>query len=295
MTAMVRSRPGKGRRSLLSVYTEKCGDAIRRNESTVALRAARVDAELAYRTRGAFLASMNHELRTPLNAITGFAGLLKQSEHMNISVEQRGQYLDYILQSADLLLAHINTILEIADAESGGAKLARRAFDVADVLRQVTDDILEAEMEAETIGFKMDLPRDVPPVNADPDKIGVALRHLISFLRTGTTEPLNISLTVRPGLAGKSGNFVYVALETDRPGHSAGDIQMALRVFERVHEGLDRQFDSHRLGLPIAKSYIELNHGKFSVKTAADNRTLVRFALPIAVGEHQQIYRQLAS
>ncbi|MEM9422665.1 MAG: histidine kinase dimerization/phospho-acceptor domain-containing protein [Pseudomonadota bacterium] len=184
MTAMAISRPGRGQRSLLGSYTEKCADAIRRNQSTIALRAARVDAELAYRARGAFLASMNHELRTPLNAITGFAGLLKQSEDMNLTPEQRGEYLDYILQSADLLLSHINTILQIADAESGGTKLARRAFDVGDVIDQVLEGLNDSGVAGQ-LSVSQDVPSALPPVNADPDKIAVALQHLIGFVRGG--------------------------------------------------------------------------------------------------------------
>ena len=294
MTAMVIARPGRGRRSLLSKYTERCGDAIRRSQSTVALRAAKVDAELAYRARGALLASMNHELRTPLNAITGFAGLLKQAEEMNLTPEQRGEYLDYILQSADLLLSHINTILEIADAESGGAKLSRRAFDVGDVINQVTET-LDEQSEGAPLHVTMDLPSAVPPVNADPDKIAVALRHLLTFMRGGVTEAVDLKVTVRAGLAGKSANFVYVALEGSGQLYTQADIQTALRVFERVHEGLDRKFEGHRLGLPIAKSYIELNQGKFSIKTSSEGALLVRFALPVARGEHQETFERLAS
>ncbi len=284
----------RGRRDLLEQYTEKFGDLVRRHHSAVALRAARVDAELAFQARGAFLASMNHELRTPLNAITGFAGLLRDAEEGTISPEQRREYLDHILQSAELLLAHINTILEIADAESGGAKMARRAFDIGDVLHQVGDELVE-ELGEDRLAIAVDIPRALPPVDADPDKIATAFRHLVRFIRGDLKEQLHLSVVIRPGVAGKSADYIYVAIDGDGIGYTQSDISEAMRVFERVHEGLDRRFADHRLGLPIAKSYIELNHGKFNIKPQSDGRLLIRFALKVAVGDHQRTYERLAS
>lgn len=287
-------RAGRRRRredDLLTAYSAKFGDALRRRESGLALRAAKVDAELAYRARGKFLASMNHELRTPLNAITGFAGILQQAQEMNISPEQQQEYLSYILESADLLLSHINTILEIADAESGGNKLCRRAVDLHDLIRQSVEQI-EEELEGK-VRILLDPGPALPLTDIDPDKIALAIRHLAEFLVD--EEPLSIKLSTRRGLAGRSANFVYVALEADETEVDEALIEQALRVFDQVHEGLYRRIDQRRLGLPIAKSYIELNHGKFSIKTKPDEGVLIRFSLPVAANEHQKTAEMLAS
>ncbi|WOI54186.1 HAMP domain-containing sensor histidine kinase [Parvularcula sp. LCG005] len=278
---------------MLSSYSETFGDALRRQQSAITLRAAKVDAELAYRARGAFLANMNHELRTPLNAITGFAGLLKDAEAMGLTEEKRGEYLDYILQSADLLLSHINTILEIADAESGGAKLRRRAFSAVDVVEQTIDQV--REQLAGQASFTLDLPAGIPVVDADPDKVSTAIQHIIDYLVGSAEDHAEIHVTIRPGLGGKSEGFVYTAIECLAEGPTQADIDDALRVFEQFHEGLDRKFEGFRLGLPIAKSFIELNQGKFNIKTLGEKGTLIRFALPVASQEHQQLAEQLAS
>lgn len=289
MTAEIAPRRGR-RQQLLMTFSDQYGDAMRRRQSAVALRAARVDAELAYRARGSFLASMNHELRTPLNAITGFAGLLRHTDETGISTAQRQEYLDYILQSADLLLSHINTILEIADAESGGMKLSRRAFDLGDVLTQVAE-----RMRTNDLTFVLDIEDGLPPVDADPDKVAAAVRHLVEFLREPASGAVAIGITVRRGVAGKSAEHIYVAMESSGPGHSPAEIDTALRVFDRVQDGLDRRFETRRLGLPIAKSYIELNNGRFNVKPLNDAGTLIRFALQVAVQDHQQLHDRLAS
>ncbi|RFB01699.1 sensor histidine kinase [Parvularcula marina] len=291
MTAVRAARSRRHKNDLLNVYAERLGDAIRRHHSGVALRAAKVETELAYRARGAFLASMNHELRTPLNAITGFAGILRQAEEMQITPEQKNEYIDYILQSADLLLSHINTILEIADAESGGTKLSRRAVDILDVLTQ-TMEALE-EDDAIDVTFTRDFGGELPPVDVDPDKVAIAFRHLVEFLNSD--EPVSIKVSTRRGLAGESANYVYIAFDATGTEVDAKMIDESLRVFEQVHEGLYRQFDPRRLGLPIAKSYIELNKGKFSIKTKPDDGVLIRFSLPVASEEHKRAFERLAS
>ena len=281
MTGSASASAGGGT-SLLADYTARFGGAIRRQQSTVALRAARMEAELAYKARGTFLATMNHELRTPLNAITGFAGLLKEADTYGFAADQKAEYLDHILESAELLLSHIDTLLEVADAESGGAKLRKQAFDldeaVAETARETAQDLADRG-----IGWQADVPSDLPEVLADPDKITVALRHLVRFATAGAEEGTTLRLAVRAGLAGRSADWVYVALDTDRPGRSQADIDAAMRVFERVHEGLHRGFASGDLSLPIAKSFVELNGGRFNVKAGGGAGPLYRFALPRAL------------
>lgn len=294
MTAESSARRRHGRRDLLGGFVEQFGSAIQRHQSTVALRAAKIDAELAYRARGSFLASMNHELRTPLNAIIGFAELLKQAEEMGIDEEKRASYLDYILQSGDLLLGHIDTIIQIADAESGGAKLSRRAFDLTSLVEQVTDNA--GSGRARKTAFELDFPNPLPPVDADPDKVAIALGHLLDFLCAEEADNGRIlKIAGRRGIAGQSEGFVFVAIESHDTPYDAKLIANSMRVFEQVHETLDRRFDQRRLGLPIAKSYVELNGGKFRVGPLASGGTLVRLALPVADEAHRELFDRIAS
>ena len=290
MATVRAARSRRRRNDLLAAYVTQFSDAIRRHQSGVALRAAKVEAELAYRARGSFLASMNHELRTPLNAITGFAGLLKQAEEMGLTDEKRAEYLDYILESADLLLSHINTILEIADAESGGHKLSRCAVDIGDVVTQAMDSF------EEMTGLRTiyDFGASLPPVDVDADKIAAALRHIVEFLKE-PGQPLTLKVSTRQGLAGESAHFVYVALDAQGAAVDETMIGDALRVFEKVHEGLYRGFDQRRLGLPIAKSYVELNRGRFTIRSRPETGVQIRFSLPIAAEEHKATADRLAS
>lgn len=280
MTAGRTSSARRRRDGLLDGYVARHGDAIRRQQSVVALRAARVEAELAYKARGTFLAHMNHELRTPLNAITGFAGLLKEADAYGFDEAQKAEYLDHILESSELLLSHINTLLEVADAESGGAKLDKRDFSPVELIEDAVTE-LGPSLDARGIGLAADLPSELPSVLADPDRIDTALRHLVRFAAARMEAGGEVRVTARAGLSGASAAWLYVAIHAHGDPRAQSDIDDALAVFERVQQGLHRGLGS-QLSLPIAKAFVELNGGRFNVKPARGG-WMYRFALPRAV------------
>lgn len=282
-TAGARGTRGVRSDGLLAAYTARNGDAIRRQQSVVALRAARMEAELAYKARGTFLAHMNHELRTPLNAIMGFAGLLKEADAYGFAEEQKAEYLGHILESSELLLSHINTLLEVADAESGGVRLSKCAFAPAEVIEDVTTG-LATDLAPRGIAVRADVGDGLPDVHADPDRVATALRHVVRFASARGREASEVRVTARAGLTATASDWVYVAVEAEGDDRTDEDIREALDVFDRVRQGLHRGLGPE-LSLPIAKSFIELNGGRFNVKTRQGTAggCLYRFALPRAV------------
>src|SRR5437870_7209392 len=98
--------------SLISDFGESFGQGVGMQKQTMALDAARVDAELASKAKSEFIANMSHELRTPLNAIIGFSDMLK---HRTVTDPDKVvQYAGYIMQAAEHLLALINSILDVS-------------------------------------------------------------------------------------------------------------------------------------------------------------------------------------
>jgi CheY-like chemotaxis protein len=78
-------------------------------------RRAQVEAEQANRAKSEFLSRMSHELRTPLNAILGFGEVLK-TERGEV---ERAENIDQILSAGHHLLALVDEVLDIAQAEEG--------------------------------------------------------------------------------------------------------------------------------------------------------------------------------
>ena len=277
---MLPARRGQAEQnSLLGQYINSYSDALVHQRASVKAQAAKIEAELAYKARGEFLANMNHELRTPLNAIVGFASMMKEAKEYGLSEEQTSEYLGYILQSADLLLAHINTLLELAAAESGGAKMTRRETEVEDLVNGVIERNAPLALEA-GVQLTKSVDQGLPDLHVDPDKVDTALNHLVENAITYCAAGGQVSVLAKPGRRINGAAWVYFAVEDTGEGMTPEELDRALRVFEQVHQGLHRKYEGAGIGLPIAKSFIELNGGRFDIKSTKGKGTKVRFALP---------------
>ena len=92
--------------------------------------------EEANRHKSAFLANMSHELRTPMNAIIGFSEVLLDPS-MQVSEEERAQFLTDILNSGKHLLHLINEVLDLSKIEAGRMELQIAPAALGEVIEAV--------------------------------------------------------------------------------------------------------------------------------------------------------------
>ncbi|WP_162164331.1 hybrid sensor histidine kinase/response regulator [Roseivivax isoporae] len=88
------------------------------------LREARDRAEAGERSKSRMLATMSHEMRTPLN---GLLGTLELLEDTPLDPTQ-ARYLGVMRSSGDVLLHHINDVLDIARLDAGRMRLEEQCF-----------------------------------------------------------------------------------------------------------------------------------------------------------------------
>ncbi len=264
--------------ALMSAFASGMAEAMAVRRAGMVAQRARAEAEASIKARAEFLANMNHELRTPLNAIIGFATMLKEGETYALSAEQRGTYADYILQSADLLLSHINTLLEAAALDGGEisiepesvaldealAEAVKRAKIAADAAKVALEDKTSAAGGAPASGW------------GDPVRTAQALDHVIRTAIKFSPENSRIIVRAVPADDG----WGEIAVRDHGPGMSAEEIDKALTAFSEAHRGLDRSFAGPGIGLAIAKTFIEMQGGRFTVKSKIGEGTLIRMALP---------------
>jgi len=261
--------------SLLANYAASMGEAIVRRRAEIAVRAARVESDLAIKARSEFLANMNHELRTPLNAIIGFSTMLKEGDTYKLDPEQQRNYFDYILQSADLLLGHINTILEVASLESGSVEVCGDEVDMG--------DILDAAIERATIrseAAKVSIERRDEGVEViawgDMERTGQALDHLLQTAVKSCDEGGRILVRTCHDDLG----WAEIAVRDDGAGLSKDEVREALEAFSETQRGLDRSFSGPGVGYAVAKAFVEMQGGRFFIKSRKGAGTLVRMNLP---------------
>lgn len=269
--------------SLIGGFSAGLAEQIAVRRAEFAARAARAEAELSIRARSEFLANMNHELRTPLNAIIGFSTMLKESDTYHLGEEQRRAYAEYVIQSADLLLGHINTILEAAALDSGSVAIARADVELGPALKEA---LLRARVAAEAAGVPIEdrTQGTGAAANADMERLGQALDHLLRAAIK--SSPKGARVLVRAGLS-QSG-APEIAIRDHGPGYDPQTIKRALGAFDEVHRGLDRSFAGPGVGFAIAKTFVEMQGGRFDIKSREGEGTVVRVSLPAPAAKQEQ-------
>ncbi len=261
--------------SLIADYAQRMNEAVARRNAEIEVRAARIEAELAIKARSEFLANMNHELRTPLNAIIGFATMLRDSGQYDLNEEQISTYSGYILQSADLLLGHINTVLEVAALESGKVEIDDGEVDFCVLLVEALERV---EIQAKAAGVTIE--RRDSGVDAigwgDSERISQALEHLL--LTAIKVCGAKGKILVRAGVTDQG--WAEIAVRDSGDGMNAEEIREALNAFKQVHRGLDRSFSGPGIGYAIAKTFTEMQGGRFFIKSQLGQGTLARITLP---------------
>ena len=111
-------------------------DITKKKTAEKELVTAKEKAEESDRLKTAFLHNVSHEIRTPMNAIIGFSSLLNDP---TLSDADRKLYADVIFQSGGQLLSIINDIVDIANVESGQAKLNLSEFNINAALKSLNE------------------------------------------------------------------------------------------------------------------------------------------------------------
>ncbi len=144
-------------------------------QSQIQLQQARDKAEKASRAKTDFLSSMSHELRTPLNAILGFAQIMKLDEKLDSS---QTEMLDEINISGELLLSHVNQVLDLSKIESGRVVVSPIRLDAGQLITQVCEH-LQPMANRYQVSLHNEM-TDNYPVYADPKRLRQVFLNLVS-------------------------------------------------------------------------------------------------------------------
>src|SRR5512139_3244603 len=117
-----------------------------------------------------------HELRTPLASLSTATYPLLRPE---MSREQRDQIVNNIHSETLRLNSLASSFLDLARLESGRVQFRRMRFSIADLLYECRDVMMSKAQENNT-QIRIDVPNDMPLMEADRDKIKQVLLNLMS-------------------------------------------------------------------------------------------------------------------
>ena len=235
-----------------------------------------------------FIANMSHELRTPLNSLLILAEQLQDNPDDTMT-ETQVQYASVILASGKDLLGLLNSILDLAKAESGTV-----TAEMADVSVQELRSVLLREFQhvagVESLGYAIDVADDVPDdIVTDPQRLRQILANLLAnafkFTETGEVQ-VNVFLAESgwsPATESLVGASAVVALSVSDTGIGL-DEEDQQRIFEPFAQGdgtTARHYGGTGLGLSISRELVGLLDGEITVASNRGQGSTFTVYLPL--------------
>jgi CheY-like chemotaxis protein len=217
---------------------------------------------------------MSHELRTPLNAILGFSQLL--STDPDIPAVQRGD-LNIINHSGEHLLKLINDVLEMSKIEAGRIQLTDKVFDLATMVRNITDMMI-VKADEKGLELLLDQSSCFPRyIVGDEPRMRQVLLNLIGNAIKFTYKG---SVTVRLGTIGNKTSHLLIQVEDTGVGISVEDQQ---RIFEPFEQSTGHENNQGTgLGLSITRQFVQLMGGTVTLVSKPGEGSLFQINLPLS-------------
>lgn len=226
-----------------------------------------------------FLANMSHELRTPLNSIIGFSRVMLKGIDGPLT-EMQEQDLTTIFTSGQHLLKLINDVLDQAKIASGKMEVKPEYFDVKPLVEAVKS-IGIGLVKDKPISLNVEYAPSLPQAYGDEFRIRQVLINLVSNASKFTQEG-GIILRVYTEPHPRTGaTMVRIDVVDTGIGIAEKDLSLLFEAFRQVDSSLTRTVGGTGLGLPIAKSLVEIQGGQMTVTSEVNVGSTFSITLPV--------------
>src|SRR6185436_17751823 len=245
---------------VLEVVNKKRGRFTDSDESMLTVLGAQ--AEVAIENARLFqqsdlIAEFVHELRTPLASLSTATYLLLRPE---MSREQRDQIVNNIHNETLRLNSLASSFIDLARLESGRVQFRKTRFSVADLIYECSDVMMSKAQET-NVQIRVDVPNEMPLMEADRDKVKQVLLNLTSNAIKYNRPNGSVIITANFSEPEES-----ITIQDTGLGIPEDSIPHLFEKFFRVreHEG---KASGTGLGLSICKQIVQGHNGRIEVKS----------------------------
>jgi PAS domain S-box-containing protein len=225
------------------------------------------------RMKSEFISMVAHELRTPMTSITGYVDLLMLGMLGPIT-DQQSEFLQVVKQNAQRLLTLATDLLDISKMESEGLTLNLQSVSVADVVAEAVV-AMEKQIEAKEQVLVVDVPRDLPEVTADRDRMIQVVTNLLSNAHKYSPRDSEIEVC-----ALRTDGHLELSVKDSGIGISVEDQKRLFTRFFRADNAIMTEEDGTGLGLAICLEIVERHGGEIQVDSELGKGTTFRILLP---------------
>ncbi|MBI4426858.1 MAG: HAMP domain-containing protein [Candidatus Kerfeldbacteria bacterium] len=243
----------------------------------------------ANRIKDEFLSVMSHELRTPLNVVLGYTAMLRDGMLGEIPPNQK-EVLGKVMHRANDLLTLIRDVLQATQIESRAVKVQRVFVNPADFFDKLRA-AYQQPSDKELI-LVWDLPRDLPPMVTDGEKLKQILENLIHNA-IKFTEKGSVTISARASQQKEQLPTPHASGLTPRPvvefkvadtgiGVPKELLSVIFDKFTQADSSETRIYGGVGLGLYIVKKFTEMLGGSVEVESEVGKGSTFTVTIPVA-------------
>jgi PAS domain S-box-containing protein len=236
------------------------------------LTQANAQLEEQMRQRVDFTRALVHELKTPLTPMLGaseaLAGQLPQGVLRKLSIN--------IHKGVGQLNERIDELLDIARGEIGMLQLKRGMIDIRQLMAEISDEFIPL-LEAKNDSLNNRIPRDLPDIRGDQDRIKQVLQNLISNAIKHSPRGITITVSAR-----REKEFVRIEVNDNGAGISEAVQKHLFQMYYKPRAlGEEENLSGLGVGLSLCKMLVELHGGKIWVESELGRGSTFLFTLPV--------------
>lgn len=223
--------------------------------------------------RRQLIGDVTHELRTPLTSIKGYMeGLLDGV------LPSTPDTFNQIHREADRLSRLVDDLQELSRVEARAYSLDIRSVTVSNLVQTTVKRLAPQAMD-KRISLHSGLPADLPPIQADEDRITQVLVNLVANAIQYTPEGGEVTIS-----AERHEDEIHVSVKDTGIGIPPGHLANLFTRFYRVDKSRSRQAGGGSgIGLTIARHLVEAHGGRIWAESKGDGQgSTFTFSLKIA-------------
>ncbi|MFN2628054.1 MAG: ATP-binding protein [Gaiellaceae bacterium] len=220
------------------------------------------------------VATVSHELRTPLAAIYGSALTLRRDD-VELELQLRDKLLEVIVEESERLSVIVNDLLLASQLDSGRLRMNVQRCDP----RMLAETVVQAARTHTPAGvvLKLQAPKGLPAVEADPEQLRQVLANLIdnAVKYSPGGGQVNVKLEAQDGC-------LRFAISDRGLGIPVPEQRRIFEKFYRVDPQMTGGIGGTGLGLYISRELIRRVDGKIWVESKPDRGSTFFVEIPLA-------------
>jgi signal transduction histidine kinase len=225
--------------------------------------------------KGDLVATVSHELKTPLSSVRLAVHLLLEEVVGPLNAKQIELLID-ARENAERLLSLVEHLLALARLEHDTDAFRLTPQDPAALLRTAADAVA-ARAQGRGVTLSVEAEDDLPPVGADPERLGQALNNLLDNALTYTEAGGKVTLS-----AALVGDRVRLTVADTGVGIPPEFLPHVFDKFFRVPNSPHPPGTG--LGLAIVREVALAHHGLVTCESEPGKGTRFHLTLPIWKG-----------